>query len=91
MLRTDLKTEIVGYDFIEFADEYELQSYELKVRDKKKEEEEAEKAKKEEEAAKARDQHLNKNDVAGEEGDNQEVVTTTKPGYQTVPNPPNQA
>jgi len=24
LLRTDLKTEIVGYDFIEFAQEYEL-------------------------------------------------------------------
>jgi len=30
ILRTDLKTELVGYDFIEFADDYELQSTDLK-------------------------------------------------------------
>jgi len=31
-LREDLKTEIVGYDFIEFADDYELQTTALKPR-----------------------------------------------------------
>jgi len=32
ILRTDLKTEIVGHDFIEFADDYELQNADLKPR-----------------------------------------------------------
>jgi len=45
ILRTDLKTEIVGYDFIEFADDYELQSSELIVRPK-------------EDHSKAEDQHV---------------------------------
>jgi len=34
ILRTDLRTEIVGYDFIEFADDYELQYTTLKPREK---------------------------------------------------------
>jgi len=32
LLRTDLTTEIVGHDFIEFADDYELQSTKLTSR-----------------------------------------------------------
>ena len=36
LLRVDLKTEIVGYDYIEFADKYKLYSTELKKKKKEK-------------------------------------------------------